>query len=358
MHGDDQPPPPPPAPIVIAPPQAPAQTAMESAMANVDASQAILDRGILPRYAQQMTDIQAAQAPQLSEINLQQQRTYGPQLIQAAIDNLKSADPTGFAIRKAQGDLVLGQLGPDQFGKLSSGEQRQAEQDIRAGQVSRGGGTALSDTLDEAIQKYNLGRGLQQQQLSNAGSFLAGTPPQANFGALNQAGQTAPVGTQNTQGFSQGLFPTTNALISNQAQNYGTYANFAGGMNNYNLNAAKYTQDYTTNPFQENMMFGLGVAQGVGKIGGSIMGGAMGGMCWVAEELFGVDSEKTHRVRAYCMRHLNNKSPLGDFCRWYQDTGKEMAVSIQRNKGLREKARSTWELLDRMALNEMRMLHG
>ncbi len=207
----------------------------------------------------------------MSEINLQQQQQYGPQLIQASLDNLKLADPTGFQVRKSLGDQVLKGLTPEEFGQLSPQEKRQAEQDIRAGQVSRGSGTGLSDSLDEAISKYQLGRGLQQTQLSNAGSFLAGTPPQGSFGALNQAGQTAPVGTQNVQGFSQGLFPSTNALISNQAQNYNTFADFTGQNNNLVNNQFQYHDQNTSNPFLTGLSaFGSFVTNTAGAVAGGL----------------------------------------------------------------------------------------
>ncbi len=267
--GDDSPPPAP-APVLIQQPS-PGQVAGESAAASLAATKDMLSSGVLGEYAQQLTDIQKKQAPQLGAINLEQQTTYGPQLIQAAIDNLKIADPTGFQIRKQQGDIISQQLTPEQFGKLSPAEQRQAEQDIRAAQVSRGSGLALSDSLDEAIQKYQLGRGLQQQQLSNAGSFLAGTPPQGSFGALNQAGQTAPVGNQNVQGFAQGLFPTTNALIQNQAQNFGTYADFTGRNNALMNQQFEYRDQNTSNPF----LTGLSA---FGSFASNMMGGAAGAM--------------------------------------------------------------------------------
>lgn len=260
---EDEAPPPAPAPVMISAPST-TQVASESAAANLAATKDLINSGILKTYAQQLTDIQKDQAPQLSAINLEQQKTYGPQLIQAAIDNLKIADPTGFQVRQSLGQKALEGLSPEQFGKLSAQERRQAEQDIRAGQVSRGGGTGIGDTLDEAVQKYQLGRNLQQTQLSNAGAFLNGSTPQASFASLNQAGQTAPVGTQNVQSFSQGLFPSTNALIGNQAQNFGTMADFTGGVNR--LNSANHwnSVENTSNPFLNGLSAFGGFASGMG----------------------------------------------------------------------------------------------
>lgn len=341
MSGDESPPPPA-APTIIQSPQPLSQTASEAADAQVEAFGKLIP--LLPQYAQTLTDIQRSQAPQMSQINLQNQQQYGPQLIQAALDNLKMADPTGLAVRNEMGKKALAGLGDDQFGKLSDSERRQAEQDIRAGQVARGGGTALSDTLDEAIQKYNLGVNTQQRQLSNAGSFLNGSTPQAQFGSLNQAGQTAQTGTQNVGGFSSGLFPSTNSLIQNQASNYGTYAGFANGMNNYNLGVANYNQQYSSNPF----LTGIGVASGVA---GNVMGGMMGG-CWVAEELYGKDDSKTHRVRAYVKKHLEDVSKLGEFCREYLKKGIGWAKEVEESKVARAKALVFWNGLNDMAIEE------
>jgi hypothetical protein len=340
MHGDESPAPPA-APTIIQAPQPLQQTASEAADAQVEAFGKLIP--LLPQYAQTLTDIQKTQAPQMSQINIDQQKQYGPQLIQAAIDNLKLADPTGLAAREALGKRVLGGLGDDQFGKLSDSERRQAEQDIRAGQVARGGGTALSDTLDEAISKYNLGNQRQQQQLSNVGSFLAGTPPQASFGSLNQAGQTAPVGTQNVSGFSSSMFPSTNSLIDNQSRNYNTYAGFASNQNQYNLGVAKYNQDYSSNPF----MTGIGVASGVL---GNVMGGMAG--CWVADEIYGKTAAKTLTLRAYVKKHTNDNSVLGTFCREYLKHGIDWAESIKTNLNLREEAREIWDELYNDALKE------
>lgn len=341
----DESPPPPPAPVIIQPPQPVTQTASESADAQVEAFKKLIP--LLPQYAQTLTDIQNTQAPQLSQSNLDQQKTYGPQLIQAALDNLKIADPTGLATRNALGQRVLSGLSDDQFGKLSPNEVRQAEQDVRAAQVSRGGGTGLGDSIQEAIQKYNLGNSRQQQQLSNAGSFLAGTPPQGNFAALNQAGQTAPVGTQNVQGFSSQLFPSTNALISNQAQNYNTYSGFATGLNNYNLGVANYNQQYSDNPFLTGISAAATIA---GKVA------PLAAMCWVAEEIWGKNAEKTHRVRGYVRKHAGDLTALGDFCRRYAAHGKDWAKNIKVDMASRLEAERVWGELDEQATKELALV--
>lgn len=242
---EDDSPPPAPAPILISPPQAPTVTASQSADAQVEAFAKLIP--LLAPYAQAQTDIQKAQAPQLSQLNLDQQKIFGPQLTQLALDNLKTADPTGFSIRQKLGELTLGDLGSG--GNLTDEELRQAQQDVRAGQVARGVGTGASDAIDEASFLNGLRFNREQQRRSNAASFLAGTPPQASFAALNSAGKTAPIGTSDTSGFAAGLFPSTNALIGNQAANYGTYAGFTSANNNLVNRQFEYNDQNTSNPF-------------------------------------------------------------------------------------------------------------
>lgn len=339
----DEAPPPAPAPMIIAPPAPIQQSASEAADAQVQAFGKLIP--LLPQYAQTLTDIQRTQAPQMSEINLEQQQKYAPQLIQSALDNLKLADPTGLAVRQGLGKRVLGGLSDEQFGVLSPSEQRQAEQDIRAGQVARGGGTGMSDTFQEALAKYGAGIGRQQMQLSNAGSFLNGSTPQASFGSLNQAGQTAPVGTQNVSGFSSGLFPSTNALIGQQQSNYGQYTNALGQANSLassNYQFQNNPANATANPF----MTGLSTAAG---IAGSILPFAM---CWVAEELWGKEDSKTLTVRSFMEDKLDDEGFLGDFARMYQKKGLEWAEDIKDNKDLRSKALAFWNSLFELASQE------
>lgn len=293
--GDDSPPAAP-APVIISPPPSTQETALQSAMGSAEGLKYILDQGLLPRYAQTQTDIQAAQAPQLAQQYLDIQKSYGPQLVSAAMDQLKMSDPEGFAIRQRSGQLINEQLGADQFGKLSPEEQRQAEQDIRAGQVARGGGTSLGDTIQETLAKYGAGRNVQQQQLSNAGSFLAGTPPSANFGGLNQAAKTAPVQSQDVSQAFGTLVPGANNLMANQANMYGTYANFTG--NNNALNSSNYwaQQDRTSNPF----VTGLTTAA---SIAGKFMPLAM---CWVARSCYGETNPKWLQFRHWMLNYAPN----------------------------------------------------
>ncbi len=347
MGEDEAPPAPPPQQTIIMP--TPQQTAEQAGKANLAVTQEMLDSGILGKYAQQQTDIMRAQAPQMAEINYQTQKVEGPRLIQLALDSVKQADPEGFSIRKKLGEMTLSDL--DLGGALSSEETRNLQQDIRAAQVARGGGTALSEAIDEARYLGDNRFARDQQRRSNAASFLNGSTPSNQFGNLNQAGRTAQVGSQDVGGFAAGLFPTTNALIGNQAANFSTYANFTGNSNQ--LASANHWNsfDRISNPFKEDLMFGIGAAQGVGKIAGNVMGGMA--MCWVAEELYGKDSPKTHAIRSYCLRHLDEDSQLGEFCRLYQKDGRKWAQEIKENMSLRRSVQQQWDRLYENSLKEV-----
>lgn len=67
--------------------------------------------------------------------------------------------------------------------------------------------------------------------------------------------------------------------------------------------------------------------------------------CWVAEELYGVDAEKTHTIRAYVKRHSNDATGLGDWCRTYIEKGVEWAERIRKDVYARAEALPVWEYL-------------
>lgn len=340
--GEDEAPPPPAPVMPAAPTPSEATEASLAAQLKYAPQYLAMNQAQLPQYAQLQTDIQRAQVPQMSQINLENQQIYGPQLIQTALDNLKLADPTGFAIREQYGQSVLGELG--QGGALTPQEQRDLEQDVRASQVSRGVGTGFSDAVQESVYK-NQGRfARQQQRLANAGAFLAGTPPQGSFGALNQGGQTAPtVGQPGAMNFAN-MLPSTNALIGLQAQNYGNALDFAG--RNYSTQMQGYGMDISQpNPF----MTGLGIATGAGV---ALGGAAISRYCWVAEELWGKASPRVPMVRVYVHLHKDDNDKLGKFCREYIEHGREWAILIRYRQDMRFDAGKLWMALYEAAIDD------
>lgn len=261
---EDEAPPPAPAPTVIAPAPSPTELTADSLKAQLQYAPEFLklNQESLPKYAQLLTDIEAAQAPQRAATNLATQKLYGPQLIDVALEQVRRADPTGIAIREKLGAQTLADL--DAGGGLTAEERRLAEQDIRSAQVSRGTGTGFGDAIDEA--RFLGGQRFlrEQQRRANAGAFLAGQTPQSQFGATNQAARTSPVASQDVNPFAS-LAPSTNALLSAGMQGAQINSSNANALNAYNLNAWGQTQQYTTNPW----MTGLGIAAGLGSSLGS-----------------------------------------------------------------------------------------
>jgi hypothetical protein len=75
-------------------------------------------------------------------------------------------------------------------------------------------------------------------------------------------------------------------------------------------------------------------AQGWGAVGGAVLGAATYAWlaCWVAEELFGKDSEKTRDIRAYLKAHHAHRGPIGIFARAYNRHGESWAEYIKGGK--------------------------
>lgn len=68
--------------------------------------------------------------------------------------------------------------------------------------------------------------------------------------------------------------------------------------------------------------------QNMDLLGGGLS--ALSNLCWVAEVLYGKDSEATKKIRAYCQKHINEDSAMGNFCRLYEQNGREWAENLSR----------------------------
>jgi hypothetical protein len=74
--------------------------------------------------------------------------------------------------------------------------------------------------------------------------------------------------------------------------------------------------------------------------------------CWVAEEIFGIDSEKTHTIRAFMKQHVDDNGWLGDFAHLYQQEGRDWAAQIRVDPVQRATAELFWNALCEMAQSE------
>lgn len=99
---------------------------------------------------------------------------------------------------------------------------------------------------------------------------------------------------------------------------------------------------YTQNNFNQKQ------GQYNAAIGGlASLGSAAVLACWVAEELYGKQSIKTFAARVYVYRHMNDKTPIGYFCRLYGKYGRKWAQWVRKNKLARMVAGVIWGRLYR-----------
>src|ERR1043165_3536474 len=179
-------------------------------------------------------DNAAVMSDKMAQTLLDIQRGLGPQYIQQRLDELKQADPRGYAARQELFDRILAdsQAHPNRplaedlqssivsqltnAGKLDARELEQVQQQVRGGQVARnnflgnaataqeaGAAVKASDALKSQQQAQALGflesgvtpedveyRRIQQSP-QNLGSFISGQTPTAQFRSLSAAGNGA-----------------------------------------------------------------------------------------------------------------------------------------------------------------------
>jgi hypothetical protein len=176
----------------------------------------------------------AAMSDQMAQVLLDLQRTRGPEVIRQRIEELKAADPQGYAARKQLFDAIVAdaERSPNRpmaqqlqstimselqkEGKLDARAQQQVRNSVRGRQVASGITLGNAPVLEEASAMVRAGesaRDMRQQQantflqsgvspedveyrrlqqaLSNYGSFINGSTPSAQFGGLSSAGNGA-----------------------------------------------------------------------------------------------------------------------------------------------------------------------
>jgi hypothetical protein len=342
---EDEPPPPPSQTVINYPtPQSAGEAAKESGAASLQTFKDALSSGVYGDYAQQLTDIQRKQAPQLSQIQLDQTKVFGPQIISATTDLLKQADPTRFELQKTLTQQTLDDL--KLKGQLSPEEQRQVQQDMRAAYEAKGIRTSVPAAIGEVSQLNMASFQKDQQRKQNAAAVLAGQQPNSIFSAAGMGNALAPSQTQNVGGLAGQFSPNANAIMGYQQNMFNQMSQNAMGQANLANNQWQFNVQNSSNPF----LTGLGVASGVAGTVGSIMSGG----CWVAEELYGKDHEKTLTVRRYVHKHKNDNSKLGEFMRAYIERGLEWAQEIKSDLNLRELARKAWDELFVIARKELK----
>ena len=111
------------------------------------------------------------------------------------------------------------------------------------------------------------------------------------------------------------------------------------------------TLDYLNTAFAGLGQLGS-VAGGVASLGSAFSKAPKPVPCWVAEELYGVDSEKTHTLRKFMQKHMREDSYIGKFARLYSVKGKEWAKMIKSNLPQRKSFRKLYDGFYNLSLTE------
>lgn len=137
-------------------------------------------------------DVQSAYARQMAEAILKDQQELGPEFIKTAREQLKLADPEGFAAREQLYAEILAQMGRTQeepiadsleaqiLAELNAGADtdtqanREIEQALTGVQTERGGGYGKADEYQQAMSQGLAGEARRAQRQQKAAAFLSG----------------------------------------------------------------------------------------------------------------------------------------------------------------------------------------
>lgn len=250
-------------------------------------------------------DFAAESADKMAATMLEVQDKYGKDFIKQRTEELKAADPTGYAVREMLGEKA--KRGLELGSQLSPEMAAQVEEREEAAQAARGNIYGTAPAAAQAMSMGDAGFRMEQQRLANAASFLSGTTPVAQFGQISGAQQGA--SPFNPVGIQSGLALNPNAGA--QGQQY--------AMNSYNqrMNVAANQQ-----PIGMQL---LGMAAGIGgqAAGGYFAGKAMGigSQCHVAREVFG--EENPEWVLFYDWKEI--KAPT-----WFRKLYNKFSVQVAK----------------------------
>lgn len=233
-------------------------------------------------------DNAAAMSDKMAQTLLDIQQNYGPDYVKQRLDELKAADPTGYAARKQLFDSIIADANTAQNrpmnrdlqksvedelskgGQLTDRQTQEVQQSIRGGQIGRGiflGNAAASQEANAVLgasndlkaQRQQTATGILnsgvlpqdvqyrqiQQSLANLGAFNNGSAPTTQFQSLSASG-AAPMftGAQNQASFnpnaaSQGqgnalqLYQANTNWANSQVNPW--TAGITGGVAGYNL---------------------------------------------------------------------------------------------------------------------------
>jgi len=277
------------------------------AMATLMAQDALLDptMDLTRRAAAQYGDLWRDEATKAREYNADSLLSLGPRYRQA----FDSMNPESAALLRL--------LTEDATGLVSGGsnpyEDRELTQSIRGAQAARGMGFGASDALGELL---GLDRSRESRRMArgNYGAGIAALGKSYYSDAYNSLLGTGP---QGSSIFSPVQGTSTDDLLS---------LGLNDTMQRRNQHAARVAGNQALWGSVMEMVGGLA--------------GAAAGACWVAEVLYGVDDDRTHLARAWCLE--NREHP---FVRLYRKHGKAWARWLEANDWARPMLQPIWDAM-------------
>lgn len=248
--------------------------------------------------------------------------------------NVTEQNDPGYQFRLQQG-LQAVQNSAAARGGLLGGNAAKAMNDYAQGSASQEYGNVYNramSTFDSNYNQYNQ----DQNTVFNRLAAMSGMG-QTSAAQLGADGLTAGNGVANT-------LLTSSGQIGQQLNNAGaaTASGYAGVGN-----ALSGGVSGLGNLALLNSILGKGGGNG---FPGGIGDPNVGGFCWIAEELYGVDAPKTHAIRGW-LKNEYSRTPVGEkFVDWYMEHGESVAAKIKHDPAMRETFQS---LFDKFAISAM-----
>lgn len=248
-------------------------------------------------------------------------------------DVTEQNDP-GYKFRIQQGLDALQNSAASRGGLLSGGTAKSLN-DYAQNSASSEYGNVYNREFNNFQTGYNQYNNDQNNQFNRLAS-LAGMG-QTSTGQLNSSGASAASNVGNILLGSAGQQgqDLNNAGAARASGIAGATNAAAGGINNLGQLALL------------NQLFGGG-GSSAGLTG--FANPQVGGFCWIAEELYGVDAPKTHAIRGW-LKNEYSQTPIGkQFTDWYQANGERVAEKIKNDQPLREKFQRLFDMFASFAV--------
>lgn len=276
------------------------------AMAGLVAQDALLDptMELTGRAAAGFGDIWRTEADKARTFNAESLEKLGPRYREA----FSKMDPESAAL--------LSLLNEDATNMVKGGsnpyEDREVQQSIRGAQSARGMGVGNSDALAELV---GMDRNREGRRI-NRGNYAGGIVDLGRNYYSNALASLMGTGPQGSQIWSPVQGTSTDDLVSLGLED-----------------TAQRRQQHAARVAGNQQLAGS-FMQMIGSLGGGAMA-----FCWVAEELYGVDDDRTHLARAWVARH---DTP---FTRAYREHGQSWSMWLRRHPWAKPLVQPIWDAM-------------